>query len=220
MQRVLNTVLNALRWPILIVLLGLSPVVLLCLIGSVCTVLMRPRDLAMLAVGVGLSAWLARGSTGSTANWLFVLEHEVTHAIFAIATGHRVTHLSAGAQGGELQCVGPGNWLLSLSPYFFPTFCVPVLLVMQVSRPEWMPLWLVLFGIALHGHLRGTLREMHMQQPDLQRYGRRFSVALIVAATPAIACAMLWCVPVFRPIVEWRWGQSTTLVLQAAALVR
>lgn len=215
MQRALNAGIDALRWPALLVLTALAPVALMCLAGTVWTLLLRPQEFAVLTIGMVLSAGLTRGRTGATLGWLFVLEHELTHAIFALATGHRMVHLAAGTQGGEVRYIGPGNWLLSLSPYFFPTFCVPVLLVMQVSRPEWTALWLALFGMALHGHLRGTLREMHLQQPDLQRYGCRFSIALIAAATPTTVCATLWCVPACRAIVERRWDQSMAFFLQA-----
>ena len=52
---------------------------------------------------------------------ILTLEHEITHALFAIVTFHRVTGLRATAfRGGQVRFVGEGNWLITVAPYFFP----------------------------------------------------------------------------------------------------
>ncbi len=215
MQQTVNSSLDALRWPALLLLVAAAPAAVACLLLTLWDMAVRPGEFAGLAAGVAVAAWIAHGSAPTTSGWLFVLEHEVTHALFAAATINRVTSLSAGAHSGEMRFDGPGNWLVWLSPYFFPTFCVPVLLAMQGSRAEWMPVWLVLLGMALFGHIRGTARELHLQQPDLQRYGRVFSVAMIWTATPSVACAVLWCVPGCRRLVDRRWWQVLEVASQA-----
>lgn len=215
MHRAVNSFIDAVRWPALLLLLAAAPAATACLALTLWDMASRPGEIVPLAAGLALAAWFSRGAAPTTAGWLFVLEHEVTHALFAAATCNRVTHLSAGEHNGEMRFEGPGNWLVYLSPYFFPTFCVPVLLAMQGARAGWMPAWLVLLGMALFGHILGTARELHLQQADLRRYGRVFSVAMIWAATPTVACGLLWCVPGWRSLVTVRWLQVLELALLA-----
>ena len=58
--------------------------------------------------------------------WFSTLEHELTHAIFAILSLNRVTGLNAtGREGGVTHYQGYGNWVITLAPYFVPTVTIP-----------------------------------------------------------------------------------------------
>ena len=48
-------------------------------------------------------------------------EHELTHAVFAWVTFHKVVGMRATwRRGGDVTIVGRGNWLITIAPYFFP----------------------------------------------------------------------------------------------------
>jgi hypothetical protein len=63
--------------------------------------------------------------------FLPTLLHELTHGLFALLTLHRIISLRATwSRGGEIQYTGPGNWLITIAPYFFPLamlLAVPIL---------------------------------------------------------------------------------------------
>ena len=119
-------------------------------------------------------------------SWLYTLEHELTHALFAVLTLNRVTSLSAQQGSGHLAYEGPGNWLVSLAPYFFPAFCVLPLLALQVAGPAAQPPLLGLLGLTLGLNLslslrRGLLRALHL----LLRGRLLRSLTLVETATTA-----------------------------------
>ena len=53
-----------------------------------------------------------------------ILAHELTHTFFALLTFHKVVHihLNMDESGGAMGFKGKGNWLITISPYFFPLF--------------------------------------------------------------------------------------------------
>ena len=114
-------------------------------------------------------------------SWLPTFEHELTHAIFALATLHRVTDFHASYKsGGHIQYVGgEGNWLITIAPYIFPTILFSaILLFPYLIIYEWV--W-TFFGAVFAFQYISTYREVHSQQPDLQKVG--FFFAMIVIPT-------------------------------------
>ena len=52
-----------------------------------------------------------------------IMEHELTHMLFAVLTFHKPRGLDVNQDvGGSFSFEGKGNWLIALAPYFFPTF--------------------------------------------------------------------------------------------------
>ena len=71
--------------------------------------------------------WLGRGRWG---RFLIALEHESTHALFALLTFHPIVGFRASlGRGGEVRFIGRGNWLITAAPYFFPTAAVLLFVV-------------------------------------------------------------------------------------------
>ena len=126
-------------------------------------------------------------------SWLPTFEHELTHAIFAVATLHSVTDFHTSYKsGGHIRYVGgEGNWLITIAPYIFPTTLgLTILLFPYLKQYEWV--W-IFVGVVFAFQYISTYREVHSQQPDLQEVG--FFFALIVIPTCnilSISLVMAW----------------------------
>ena len=84
--------------------------------------------------------------------WLFTLEHELTHMIFALLTFHRINSFKVtDKEGGYIQYygVGGGNWLITVAPYFFPTMSIAIIALIQVSQPQYYTVLIMLLGYSL-----------------------------------------------------------------------
>ncbi len=186
----LNRLLALLKWPVALAMLVLLVPASVSLVRVLWQMVQQPQGwwplgAGLLAFGLCWLLWLRRVQTG---HWLYTLEHELTHALFAVLTLNRVTDLNAQRSTGHLAYEGRGNWLISLAPYFFPTFCVLPLLGLQFALPSAQPWLLGVLGFALGMHLHGSAIETHWHQPDLQRYGRLASWSIVPGA---MVCALL-----------------------------
>ncbi|HCH66893.1 MAG: hypothetical protein CL927_09015 [Deltaproteobacteria bacterium] len=114
--------------------------------------------------------------------FLSTLLHELTHAIFAILTLHRVVALQATwSRGGELEFTGRGNWLIMIAPYFFPlaiVFAAPFLELVQTASPVRLAVLGVVFGF----ESAAMWRQVHRQQPDLHEVGYAFTAVFLPGA--------------------------------------
>ncbi|MBU1238888.1 M50 family metallopeptidase, partial [Myxococcota bacterium] len=179
----IDTGFSVIKWPVALLALALLPGSAVAFWGVITGVYHHFG--AMIPFLGGFAAYLAAwyfllkhpllGSAFST------LEHELTHALFAILTGHRVTGIKTSwSKGGEMTSVGGYNWLIYAGPYFFPTFSFLLMLLMIL-----LPLGAVtraVFGASIAYHMTSTLRETHMGQSDLQSIGYIFSLMFLPAA--------------------------------------
>jgi hypothetical protein len=109
-------------------------------------------------------------------SFLSTLEHECTHAMFALATLHRVVGFRATFwKGGQITIQGRGNWLITIAPYFFPTACFLTGLVLMVMPADWRSSMTAVMGLALGYHLKSSRQELHGNQTDLEKVGRLFA---------------------------------------------
>lgn len=178
-----------LKWPVAVLALCALPLFAYGLLRLAGHVISEP--LAMLPLAAGLFGfvliwrrWLDNSRIG---RWMITLEHELTHALFAWATGHRIVAIRASlGRGGDVRFVGRGNWMITLAPYFFPTAALALLLLaylMPISILPWRGLFL---GFALGFHLVSTYRETHRDQSDLQNVGPKFCWMVLPTANLAV----------------------------------
>ncbi len=145
------------------------------------------HDITMFGIGFALmvACWIflirRKDSVAAT------LEHEITHALFAVLTFHRVVNIEAswGNGGGSMAFKGKGNWLITIAPYFFPTLALAIVLTGVVvsafsgQQVSWLALAL---GIAVGYHFLAVIFEIHKEQTDLQKVGWLFSFLFIPGA--------------------------------------
>lgn len=190
------------KWPVAIGSLCALPLFAWALLRLLGHVLSEPLGVVPLALGTGgfilfWRRWLDGTRIGQ---WLITLEHELTHALFAWASGHRIVGFKASlGLGGEVRFVGRGNWLITLAPYFFPTAALFLLFLsylMPISILPWRGFFL---GIALGFHVVSTYRETHRDQSDLQLVGTNFCWMVLPTANLAVLGLLL----------AWAHGGST-----------
>ena len=115
--------------------------------------------------------------------WLYVVGHELTHAVWTWLCGGRVFSLKASAQGGEV-ILSKTNPLIALAPYFFPLYSMIWFLLFGVSRSV-LPkvdfsFWLHFgLGVTYTFHLTLTAHILRTRQPDIINEGRLFSGVVI-----------------------------------------
>lgn len=190
----LDTLVNILKWPTAAAALLLLPSCVVAVARLTGTIVGKPAPMLWFGVGAA-SYWLAwrlllrRPLLGS---FLPTLEHELTHALFALLTFHPITAVKATWSGdGVMRYVGEGNWLITIAPYFFPTLSALLMLVFWVLPESWRPGASGLLGVTVAYHFISTWRETHMDQPDLRKVRLPFAILLLPSANLACLGAVL-----------------------------
>lgn len=138
--------------------------------------------------------------------WLYVWAHEMTHAVFTILCGGRVTHFHVTAKGGHV-LTDKNNVLIALSPYFIPLYTiilVPLCLLAGtvfdfttlIALPGgfgFRPLWgvFLLMGLSWGFHATFTVWMIGKDQPDLRINGFFFSSCLIYLVNALLLALLL-----------------------------
>jgi hypothetical protein len=135
---------------------------------------------------------------------IYVLGHEMTHALAAWMSGASVTDFSVGPKGGHVHVSRSNAWI-ALAPYMVPFYAVGVLFVYRFLL-WWAPdpvfpvrhvhqAFLFAMGLALSFHLVETAEALWARhQPDLDHAGGIiFSLALIVLTNGLFLIFLLKC---------------------------
>ncbi len=125
---------------------------------------------------------------------MYVLGHELTHALWGLFFGARPSDVRVSESGGSVKLT-KSNMLITLAPYFFPFYTFVVIIAALVTfaflRPlPFLPLWMFLIGFTWAFHLLFTLETLTQRQPDVKLYGRIFSWVFIFLVN--IALVLLW----------------------------
>jgi len=120
--------------------------------------------------------------------WVYVLGHELTHALAAWSVGAEVHGIEVRSDGGHVDLSRSGTFI-SLAPYCVPIYTLAVVLGYRVL--QWLTpgrlgfgLFLGLMGVTLAGHLLMTAECLwQSRQPDLDAAGGLvFSLAIIAVS--------------------------------------
>ena len=128
---------------------------------------------------------------------LYVLAHEMTHAIAAVLCGIRIKEISIGKDSGYVK-MDRTNTFVVLAPYFVPGYVVLVALAYWVGG-EWVDLTpyrqivLFLIGFFMAFHLIQTFHTLwEADQPDLKLAGGKiFSLVTIVLVNLIVLACVL-----------------------------
>jgi hypothetical protein len=180
----IDTVFSWLKWPVAIAFTVLLVPTMLACLELLLSCSRAPQPILPFLGGAGLYLlvwlWIIRRWRTTL---LSTVEHEVTHALFAIMTLHRVVELKATwSCGGHVRIIGQGNWLITVAPYFFPTVCfvlIPVFQLLPFFPPNIAD---AIVGAAFVYHITSTMRETHGEQTDLKLVGYLFSTMFLPTA--------------------------------------
>jgi hypothetical protein len=156
---------------------------------------------------------------------VYVLGHELTHALWTWFFGGRVRRIKATASGGHV-VISKSNFLIALAPYFFPLYAALVILVFALGNLffGWSRhlVWFHLaLGAAYAFHLTLTAHILRTRQSDLTSQGYLFSAAVIFLGNVGVlllGIPLLTGRPPIAAALGW-WLQESGAVLQRLARV-
>jgi len=114
---------------------------------------------------------------------IYVLGHELTHALWAWLFGGRLKKMKVSSKGGHV-IVTKSNFLIMLAPYFFPLYAVMVIAVFAIGDGIWgwerlFVFFNLLLGAAYAFHVTLTIHALQTQQSDITSQGYLFSGVVI-----------------------------------------
>jgi hypothetical protein len=113
----------------------------------------------------------------------YIFGHELTHAIWVWAMGGRVSDFKVSRTGGYI-ITDTQNFLIALSPYFYPLYSIVVVALYGVVSffydvSSFTPVLFGLLGLTWSFHMTFTLWMIPKGQSDLTYHGTFFSLVVI-----------------------------------------
>lgn len=147
-------------------------------------------DTIWVAMLAGAGCWLSIFFCLPKPMWIYVLGHELTHALWAWLFGGQVKRLKVTSKGGHV-IVTKTNFLIALAPYFFPLYAAIVVAVFAMGHLIWnwqgLFVWFhLLLGAAYAFHLTLTLYVLQSRQTDITEHGYLFSATIIFLGNVAL----------------------------------
>ncbi|MBI4424688.1 MAG: M50 family metallopeptidase [Elusimicrobia bacterium] len=196
---------SALKLLLAVALLPAAAAVVAAAVGALGGLLERRADTQSFLIGCAsypLVHLAAAGLGGGLRRLLYVLGHELTHAIAAWMSGYKVHRLSVRPDGGHVD-VSRSNAFVALAPYVFPLYALGVVLAYRLwlwnggPRPGGAAheVFLLALGAALSFHWVFTATALWtVRQPDLAAAGGAvFSLVLIALGNGLIVLGALKC---------------------------
>lgn len=140
--------------------------------------------------GAGFVAYLLVQAFFWRPLFLYVMGHELTHALAAVLQGGRADDLRVSTKGGMVK-VNRSNFVVNLAPYFFPLYTAAACGVWIIAAERFRPALALLVGFSLAFHFALTLYSLRQHQSDLSEVGWLFAIPLILAANLVITALVL-----------------------------
>jgi len=171
-----------------------------------------------------MGGWFWSGLLQSFFLYLYVLGHELTHAVFVLLYRGRVTDFHVSSDGGYIT-TNKTNMVIALSPYFVPFWSVIGAGLYVAARyfgnlsPEWDRLLYGVMGFTWTFHMFWTVWMIPRDQPDLKENGTFLSLVVIYLANLLVLAGLL-CLAARSPVedgkefaMEWfrhaaTWGDA------------
>jgi hypothetical protein len=122
--------------------------------------------------------------------FIYVMGHELTHALAAVLQGGQADDLRVSTKGGMVK-VNRSNFIVNLAPYFFPIYTAAAALIWAIAAETYRP-WLAgLLGFTLAFHFALTIHSLSQHQSDVAEVGWLFAFPFIVAVNAVITALVL-----------------------------
>jgi len=131
----------------------------------------------------GAASWIVIYLLLPKPMWIYVLGHELTHAVWAWLFGGRVKKIKVTSSGGHV-LITKTNFLIALAPYFFPLYAVLVVAVFAIGHLIWnwrqfLAVFDLFLGAAYAFHITLTAHILKTRQSDITEQGYLFSAVVI-----------------------------------------
>lgn len=193
MQDGINWFLKIIKYPVAIACAFFTFPLLKALIAFISHTFSTDILILFLVPVIGtVSLWsLVPGLAGSS---LTIFGHEATHMLAAILTFHKPKGMSIEQdKGGSFTYEGKGNWLITIAPYFFPTFpLIWMLISLFLGQKNNFEQWYIIgFGIIVGFHIAANFTQIHSEQTDFKKAGYIFTMLFIPGAN-LLLIGYLW----------------------------
>ncbi len=177
-------------------------------------------DTIWVATLAGVACWMVIYLLLPKPMWIYVVGHELTHAVWTWLFGGKVKRFKATSNGGHV-IVTKSNFLIGLAPYFFPLYVALVVAVFVAGHLIWgwtryLAWFHLLIGAAYAFHVTLTWHVLKARQSDITEQGYLFSAVVIFLGNVTV---LLVGVPLLTARVGlltalgW-WLESTGQVIQ------
>ncbi len=152
--------------------------------------------------------WFWSGLLKSFFLYLYVLGHELTHAIFVVLFRGRVTDFHVSTEGGYIT-TNKTNLVIALSPYFVPFWTAVAVILYVAARHladlggNWDKAFYAVAGATWTFHFVWTLWMIPRDQPDLKENGTFLSLVVIFFANLLVLVGLL-CLAADAPLRSFR----------------
>jgi hypothetical protein len=176
-------------------------------------------DTTWIAMLSGAACWIAIYLLLPKPMWIYVVGHELTHAVWTWLMGGRVKKFNATSSGGHV-VVTKSNFLVALAPYFFPLYAVLIVAGFFVIGAFWdlgaHQVWFhLLLGAAYAFHITLTIHILRQSQSDITSQGCIFSASIIFLGNAVVLLLgiplVLKQVSVMESLVLW-WTATSEVV--------
>lgn len=169
----------------------------------------------------GAACWLVVFLMLPKPMWIYVVGHELTHAIWTWVCGGRVKKFKASSKGGHV-IVTKHNFIIALAPYFFPLYAVLVIVAFVIGHLIWnwarlLPWFHFFIGAAYAFHVTLTWHILQTKQSDITDQGYLFSGVIIwlgnilvlligiplLTARVSVLNALAWWLDGTRHVLQW-----------------
>ncbi len=194
MQNFMNTLLKYIKYPIALTSAVFFYPLFQVLVQMIFKTFSQEIVLYFLApiIGVMILWAIIPGLNGAA--WT-IFAHEFTHMLAALLTGHKPKSMNIHPdKGGSFTYQGKGNWLITIAPYFFPTF--PFLWMLgglwfsyhNQAFPNW---YVMTFGVLVGYHIVANFYQIHAEQTDFKKAGYFFTV-MFIPGVNVLIIGYLW----------------------------
>src|SRR6267142_4133165 len=126
---------------------------------------------------------------------VYVFGHELTHALWVLLMGGRVSRFRVGREGGHI-VTDRNNFWIALAPYFFPLYSLIVIagygiLGLFFNVQPYGRLLYALIGVTWAFHFTFTCWMIPKKQTDLTDHGTFFSLVVIYLMNLLLLSVML-----------------------------
>jgi hypothetical protein len=132
---------------------------------------------------IGIISYLVVHAVVFKPSYLYVLSHELMHAIATLISGGRIRSIKVSSKGGSVATT-KNNIFIALSPYFLPLYTIIVVVVWLglkffLKTDMGYSFFLFAIGFTLAFHIVLTIDFLKIRQTDLLHAGYLFSICII-----------------------------------------
>jgi hypothetical protein len=126
---------------------------------------------------------------------IYVFGHELTHALWVVLMGGRVSRFKVGRDGGHI-VTNRSNFFIALAPYFFPLYSILAIAIYGAlglfnNVQPWGKLLYAVIGATWAFHFTFTCWMIPKSQTDLREHGTFFSLTVIYLMNLLLLIVML-----------------------------